>query len=108
MVKRDIQNIGNIYPDKNIGVELIDLKEASRLCGYTQHHLGLLCRQEKLKAKIRDTLVTMHQEPEGRRILEELMIERFVAPREIWYESIRNIKQKVRAAENKVDASQDS
>ncbi len=62
----------------------------------------------KLKAKIRNTLLTMHQEPEGRRILEELMIDRFVAPREIWYESIRNIKQKVRAAGNIVDASQNS
>jgi len=63
---------------------------------------------EKLKAKIRNTLLTMHQEPDGRRILKELMIDRFVAPRELWYESIRNIKQKVRAAGNKLDASQDS
>jgi phosphonate transport system substrate-binding protein len=63
---------------------------------------------EKLKAKIRKTLLSMHQEPDGRRILEELMIDRFVAPREIWYESIRNIKQKVRAAGNIVDASQNS
>jgi phosphonate transport system substrate-binding protein len=62
----------------------------------------------KLKLKIRDILNTMHQDPDGRRILEELMIDRFAAPREIWYESIRNIKQKVQAAGNKLDAPQDS
>ncbi len=63
---------------------------------------------EKLKAKIRNTLLTMHLTPEGQRILEELMIDRFVAPRELWYESIRNIKQKVQATGNKLDGSQDS
>jgi phosphonate transport system substrate-binding protein len=62
----------------------------------------------KLKEKISNTLFSMHQDPEGKRILKELMIDRFVAPREIWYESIRNIKQKVRATGNIVDASKNS
>ncbi len=62
----------------------------------------------KVKVKIRDILITMHQDPDGRRILEELMIDRFVAPREIWYESIRNIEQKVKAAGNTTNASQNS
>ena len=54
----------------------------------------------KLKEKIRQTLFNMHQEPDGRRILRDLMIDRFVAPREIWYETVRNIEQKVHAAGN--------
>jgi phosphonate transport system substrate-binding protein len=35
----------------------------------------------------------MHQDPEGQRILSELMIDRFIAPREEWYETIRKMKQ---------------
>ena len=38
-----------------------------------------------LKEKIRNTLFTMHQDPKGMEILDELLIDRFVAPREIWY-----------------------
>ena len=34
----------------NIETELISLKEASQTCGYTVHHLGLLCRTGKLKS----------------------------------------------------------
>jgi phosphonate transport system substrate-binding protein len=62
----------------------------------------------KLKEKIRNTLFSMHQDPDGRRILEELMIDRFAAPREIWYEIIRNIEQKVQAADNTIDATPNS
>ena len=51
MVKRDIQNIQNIYPEESRRDELINLKEASQLYDYTQHHFGLLCRQGKLKAE---------------------------------------------------------
>jgi phosphonate transport system substrate-binding protein len=56
----------------------------------------------KVKVKIRDILITMHQDPDGRRILEELMIDRFVAPREIWYESIRNIEQRPKTLKQKL------
>ncbi|UCH21193.1 MAG: phosphate/phosphite/phosphonate ABC transporter substrate-binding protein [Deltaproteobacteria bacterium] len=62
----------------------------------------------KLKEKIRNSLFTMHQDPDGRRILKELMIDRFVAPREIWYESVRNMEQKVEASKNKANATQNS
>ena len=42
-----------------------------------------------LKAGIRQLLFSMHEEPEGERILSELMIDRFVAPKEEWYDGIR-------------------
>jgi hypothetical protein len=48
MVKPYIQNIQN--SDKEKDSDLISLKEASKLFGYTPHHFGLLCRQGKLKS----------------------------------------------------------
>jgi len=44
-----------------------------------------------LKARIRQLLLSMHEEPEGERILKELMIDRFVAPKDVWYDSIRQM-----------------
>jgi phosphonate transport system substrate-binding protein len=35
----------------------------------------------------------MHEDLEGKRILGELMIDRFIAPREEWYDTIRKMKQ---------------
>ena len=34
-------------------------------------------------------MLSMHTDPEGKRILENLLIDRFVAPREEWYEPAR-------------------
>jgi phosphonate transport system substrate-binding protein len=44
---------------------------------------------EDLKTKIRGILLAMHQEPEGREILDKLLIDQFLAPREEWYETVR-------------------
>jgi phosphonate transport system substrate-binding protein len=44
-----------------------------------------------LKARIRQLLLSMHKEPEGESILSDLMIDRFVTPKEEWYDSIRQI-----------------
>jgi phosphonate transport system substrate-binding protein len=41
---------------------------------------------EDLKTKVRELILSMHQDPEGKRILEHLLIDCFVAPREEWYE----------------------
>jgi phosphonate transport system substrate-binding protein len=49
----------------------------------------------ELKERIRKFLFSMHQDPEGKKILGELMIDRFIAPREEWYDSIRQIEQKL-------------
>jgi phosphonate transport system substrate-binding protein len=49
----------------------------------------------KLKTQIQNLIFTMHQAPEGHRILKELMIDRFVEPRSSWYESVRHMKNRV-------------
>jgi phosphonate transport system substrate-binding protein len=47
------------------------------------------------KERIRQFLFSMHRDPEGKRILNELMIDRFMAPKEEWYDPIRRMKQKL-------------
>jgi phosphonate transport system substrate-binding protein len=49
----------------------------------------------ELKDRIRRVLFSMHEDPEGQKILGELMIDRFIEPREEWYQTIRNMKQNV-------------
>ena len=49
----------------------------------------------ELKDRIRQFLLSMHEDPEGQRILCELMIDRFIEPREEWYQTIRNMKKNV-------------
>lgn len=52
--------------------------------------------QPELKQKLKQTLLTLHETPEGRRILAELDIERFVAPDDRWYDPVRRLAEKVR------------
>jgi phosphonate transport system substrate-binding protein len=47
----------------------------------------------ELKGRIRQVLLNMHREPEGRKILKELMIDRFVVPDERWYDTIRRMER---------------
>jgi phosphonate transport system substrate-binding protein len=42
----------------------------------------------QLKADIERLLMTMHLDPKGKKILDELMIDRFVQPEDSWYDSI--------------------
>jgi hypothetical protein len=35
----------------------------------------------------------MHQDPDGQEILNELLIDRFISPRDEWYDSIRKINR---------------
>lgn len=46
----------------------------------------------KLKERIRQLLFSMHQNSDGKKILTELMIDRFIAPQEAWYDPIRQMK----------------
>lgn len=46
----------------------------------------------KLKERIRQLLFSMHQNSDGKKILDELMIDRFIAPEEAWYDPIRQMK----------------
>jgi phosphonate transport system substrate-binding protein len=44
---------------------------------------------EEVRSKIQELMLSMHKDPEGQRILEKLLIDRFVAPRQEWYEPAR-------------------
>jgi ABC-type phosphate/phosphonate transport system substrate-binding protein len=46
-----------------------------------------------MKERIRKLLYSMHQEPDGKRILDKLMIDRFIAPKEDYYHPILEMNQ---------------
>lgn len=48
-----------------------------------------------LKERVREIVLAMHEDPEGRQILRNLSIDRFIAPREEWYDSIRQLERRV-------------
>jgi len=52
------------------------------------------------KEHIRQAVFSMHLDSKGKKILEKLMIDRFVAPKEEWYEPIRQMKQTLGAPES--------
>ena len=47
----------------------------------------------QLKEDIQRLLMTMHMDPEGKKILDELMIDRFLHPEDKWYDSIVAMKR---------------
>jgi len=49
----------------------------------------------ELKDRIRELFFEMHLDPRGQKILDELMIDRFLAPRDEWYDSIRQMDLKL-------------
>jgi phosphonate transport system substrate-binding protein len=54
----------------------------------------------ELMTKIGRLLFSMHQDPKGQAILKELMIDKFIAPKDKWYDSIRKINLKLASLEN--------
>jgi len=52
-----------------------------------------------LKNRVRQVLFSMHRDPRGQKILNELMIDRFTPTRDAWYDSIRNIELKIASLE---------
>jgi phosphonate transport system substrate-binding protein len=46
----------------------------------------------ELKSTLRSLLLSMHQDPEGREILDKLLIDRFVAPQQEWYDPVRAMR----------------
>ena len=54
---------------------------------------------QDLKNEIRQVLFSMHKDPRGQEILAELMIDRFIFPRDEWYDSIRKIELKIASLE---------
>ncbi|MGD8520229.1 MAG: phosphate/phosphite/phosphonate ABC transporter substrate-binding protein [Desulfobacterales bacterium] len=59
----------------------------------------------ELRTRIRRALFDMHQDPNGRKIINELMIDRFVNPRDEWYDSIRNMNLKLASLEKESNAT---
>ena len=49
----------------------------------------------QMKVRIRSLLLKMHQDPEGKKILDELMIDRFLAPKKECYDPILAMKKKL-------------
>lgn len=60
----------------------------------------------KEKGRIRDLLFLMHMDSEGHKILKELMIDRFIEPREQWYEPICKMKTALSMLEKEPYASE--
>jgi phosphonate transport system substrate-binding protein len=53
----------------------------------------------ELMTEIRGLLFSMHEDPKGQAILDELMIDKFIAPNDRWYDSIRKINLELAAVE---------
>jgi ABC-type phosphate/phosphonate transport system substrate-binding protein len=47
----------------------------------------------QMKARIRSLLLKMHLDPEGKKILDELMIDGFIAPKEDCFDPILAMKK---------------
>jgi len=54
----------------------------------------------ELMTKIRRLLFSMHQDPQGKAILKELMLDKFIVPKDKWYDSIRKINLELASMEN--------
>jgi phosphate/phosphite/phosphonate ABC transporter binding protein len=52
----------------------------------------------EIKEKARDLLLRMHKDPKGRSILRELMIDRFISPKDTWYQPVREMKKQLNMA----------
>jgi phosphonate transport system substrate-binding protein len=48
----------------------------------------------ELKERLQHLLLSMHEDAAGRNILQELMIDHFLAPQEEWYDTIREVERK--------------
>lgn len=47
------------------------------------------------RERVQNLLFAMHQDPEGKHILTELMIDRFIPPRDEWYDTVRQMEQQL-------------
>ncbi|MCG6533810.1 MAG: phosphate/phosphite/phosphonate ABC transporter substrate-binding protein [Syntrophales bacterium LBB04] len=48
-----------------------------------------------LKDRLQQLLLSMHEDPAGRKILQELMIDRFLGPQEEWYMTVRQLESEI-------------
>jgi phosphonate transport system substrate-binding protein len=59
----------------------------------------------ELKTAIRKVLFTMHEDPQGRHILDQLLIDRFEPPDDVWYQTVRDMYSKLRTIGESPDTS---
>ncbi len=57
------------------------------------------------RERIRNLLLAMHQDQEGKKILAELMIDRFIPPRDELYDSVRQMEQQLARLKDESHAS---
>lgn len=55
----------------------------------------------ELKSAIQRVLLDMHQDPEGKRILDKLLIDRFEKPVDAWYQPVREMYSRIRTTDEK-------
>jgi len=60
-----------------------------------------------MKGRIRELLLAMHQDADGKRILDHLMIDRFVEPKDEWYDGIRALIGKSDPRPGRADGPQE-
>ncbi len=63
---------------------------------------------EPLIQDLRTIIFSMHKDPDGQRILNELMIDRFIGLKEEWYEPVRKMIQSVQNHGNSINATEKS
>lgn len=57
---------------------------------------------EKIKAKVREVLLSMNKDPDGKEILREMGLDGFVAVKDEFYSPIREMRNRVRAGHNSI------
>lgn len=61
----------------------------------------------KMKMALKKMSLSMHEDPEGKRILDELMIDYFTAPESEWYTPVKAMLERVTIERNKDNAAQE-
>ena len=61
-----------------------------------------------MKRMLTDTILSMHEDPEGQRILGELMIDHFAPPEPEWYMPVKAMLKRITEGEDRNDAAQES
>jgi hypothetical protein len=61
-----------------------------------------------MKERLKKNILFMHEDPEGKRILDELMIDNFAPPQSEWYVSVKAMINRITAeGEDKSGVSQE-
>lgn len=61
-----------------------------------------------MKTTLKKMVLSMHKDPEGKRILDELMIDYFAPPESEWYVPVKTMLEKISIEENKIHGTQES